>query len=190
MLVVGTTQVSVPCSKQAVQFTDNKDELPCLDSDILDLIIRRESELSVSETPVVGLNRPPALSSTSSSNHSNVSYKKNRDVLKAQAEYDSQLDLDRYHDSESDSKLANFELKLPISNDQPDDYRRFIEIYLHERTQMLVCLEIDLQHLKLENMEKANSFDEADQTPFIGDAGVIFENDISNEVARKLRLID
>jgi predicted phage-related endonuclease len=140
VLVVGTTQVSVPCSKLAVQFTDNKEEAPLLDSDIIDLVIKKEFDLSVSETPVTGLNRPPALSSTSSSNHSNVSYKKTRDVLKAQTEYDSQLDLERFHDIKSDSKLEEFSLKLPISNELPDDYRRFIEIYTHLRTQMLVCL--------------------------------------------------
>jgi hypothetical protein len=78
--------------------------------DIFDLLIKREFDLSVSESPVTGLNRPPALSSTSSSNHSNVSYKKTRDVLKAQAEYDSQLDLEKYHDVQSDVRLRDFTL--------------------------------------------------------------------------------
>lgn len=48
MAVCGASTVSIPCTKLAVQFTDNKEEQPLLEEDILDLIIKQESELSVS----------------------------------------------------------------------------------------------------------------------------------------------
>ena len=48
MAACGASTVSIPCTKLAVQFTDNKEEQPLLEEDILDLIIKQESELSVS----------------------------------------------------------------------------------------------------------------------------------------------
>lgn len=110
--------------------------------------------------------------------------------------------MNAYHDASSDAKLSKFDLKLPISNELPDDFRRFVEIFMHLRTQMLVCLEIDLQHLSLDTQSQSFNasgsfsgpvgFDagDSDQTPFIGGETVFFENDISDDLARKLRIID
>ena len=63
-----------------------------------------------------------------------MSYKKKDHVRKAQTEYTEKLDLAAYHDQSSDQKLGQFALQLPISNEMPDDYRRFVEIFLHMRT--------------------------------------------------------
>lgn len=41
-------------------------------------------------------------------------------------------------------------LYLPILNNSQDAYTRIVDLYLHQRTQQLMCIEFDLTHLKLE----------------------------------------
>lgn len=46
--ISGSSTVRIPCKKLAVQFTDNKEEKPILEKDIIDLLIEQEYEQSVS----------------------------------------------------------------------------------------------------------------------------------------------
>ena len=51
---------------------------------------------------------------------------------------------------------------MPIRNTTKDANTRIVDLYLHHRTQQLMCLEFDVTHLKLDEGESSFSGDYPD----------------------------
>ena len=75
--------VTIPCTNKALQTTHNPNDLPNLESDLIDKLLERETCLSCSNEEVVHLNRAACSNTHNSSNHSNSEYKRNKKVQKA-----------------------------------------------------------------------------------------------------------
>ena len=58
---------------------------------------------------------------------------------------------------ENQEKQKEFPLHLPINNSSHEDNMRIIDLYMHHRTQQLMCIEFDMTHLKLDE-EAEQSF--------------------------------
>ena len=88
---VGNSQVRIPASNCATQYTENDNELPILGDDILEQILKEEERLSCSQSVVTPLNRPPnagispnqPVNLNSSNNQSNGGYKRKENVKRA-----------------------------------------------------------------------------------------------------------
>lgn len=52
-------------------------------------------------------------------------------------------------------KLDEYKLQLPIDNRSEERTLRIIDLYMHHRTQQLMCLEFDMTHLKLDDVESS-----------------------------------
>ena len=50
-------------------------------------------------------------------------------------------------------KLSEYKMQLPIDNRSDERTLRIIDLYMHHRTQQLMCLEFDMSHLKLADAE-------------------------------------
>ena len=177
---VGNSQVKIPASQVAVRFQDNPQELPILtkDMDLFESLVEIEQELSTSQTPIVQLNRPcnAGNNPSSSNNVSNSGYRKKENVVHAERNYQKKIQLNLVGDdqSETKSKLNNFPLHLPIDNSSHDSTTRIVDLYLHHRTQQLMCLQFDLTHLKLDEAESFTSGDYSDSfsiNPFSNNEG-------------------
>ena len=109
---------------------------------------------------VTQLNRPPnaaispnqPVNLNSSNNQSNGGYKRKENVRKAQKEYDDKFRMQLFEGKGSD-KLSGYKMQLPIDNRSDERTLRIIDLYMHHRTQQLMCLEFDMSHLKLADAE-------------------------------------
>ena len=52
-------------------------------------------------------------------------------------------------------KLEEYKLQLPIDNRSEERTLRILDLYMHHRTQQLMCLEFDMTHLKLDDVESS-----------------------------------
>lgn len=162
---VGNSQIKIPAKRSAVRFSDNAQELPILtkDLDLFENLVRKEEYLCSSQTPITQLNRPVNAGNnpSSSNNISNSGYRKKDNVISAQQDYDNKLRLNLVGDGDTE-KQKKFPLTLPIRNDSYDANTRIIDLYLHHRTQQMMCLEFDLTHLKLDDAESSFSAEYSD----------------------------
>ena len=131
------------------------------DQDLIEGLVRKEETISCSTTPVTQLNRPAnaGYNPSSSNNQSNNGYRKKEHVQQAQRAYDKKLRLNLVGDEEGEEHECQgekFPLHLPIASGSQDDLTRIIDIFLHHRTQQLMCLEFDLTHLKLDAAEDSS----------------------------------
>ena len=76
--------------------------------------------------------------------------------MAAQRDYETRMKLNLVGD-QNHSKTSKFPLHLPIDNTTQETNARFIDLYLHHRTQQLMCLEFDLTHMKLDDTESSFS---------------------------------
>lgn len=133
------------------------------DLDLFENLVRKEEYLSSSPTPITQLNRPVNAGNnpSSSNNTSNNGYRKKDNVIIAQREYDKKLRLNLVGDNDTE-KQKQFRLTLPINNSSHDANTRLVDLYLHHRTQQLMCLEFDLTHLELDDAESSFSGEYSD----------------------------